>query len=135
MPSITREAAAALIEAARDASRDIGIEVAIAVTDVAGHLKAFERTDGGSFLAAEIAIDKAWTAATFGIATHVWTSLLADQNAAQLAHRPRVVAVAGGCPIKEGGRLIGGLGVSGGHYDQDRQACEAALRKLGFDVD
>jgi uncharacterized protein GlcG (DUF336 family) len=36
--------------------------VANAVTDVSGNLKAFERSDGGSFLATDIAIDKVWTA-------------------------------------------------------------------------
>ena len=63
-PSITRDAAWALLEAARAAARDIGIDVAIAVTDAAGHFKAFERSDHAPFLTAEVAIDKAWTAAS-----------------------------------------------------------------------
>ena len=132
--AITREAAIALIAASREACREIGIEVAIAIVDPAGNLKAFERTDGGSFLASDIAIDKAWTAVTFGLGTHQWVDVLSDKNAAQLAHRPRLVAAGGGYPIKEDGKLIGGLGISGGNYAQDRQACEAALSKLGFDV-
>ena len=133
--SITREAAVALIDASLEACKEISIEVAIAVTDIAGNLKAFERTDGGSFLASDIAIDKAWTAVSFGLSTHGWVSLLADPNAAQLAHRPRIVAAGGGYPIKLRGQLIGGLGISGGNYAQDREACEVALRKLGFDVE
>jgi uncharacterized protein GlcG (DUF336 family) len=132
--SITREAADALIEASRQACRDIGIEVAIAIVDPAGNLKAFERTDGGSFLASDIAIDKAWTAVTFGLATHQWVDVLADKNAAQLAHRPRLVAAGGGYPIKAGGKLIGGLGISGGNYAQDKEACEIALAALGFEL-
>ncbi len=123
-----------MIAASREACREIGIEVAIAIVDPAGNLKAFERTDGGSFLASDIAIDKAWTAVTFGLGTHQWVDVLSDKNAAQLAHRPRLVAAGGGYPIKEDGKLIGGLGISGGNYAQDRQACEAALSKLGFDV-
>jgi len=132
--AITREAAVALIAASREACRDIGIEVAIAIVDPAGNLKAFERTDGGSFLASDIAIDKAWTAVTFGLGTHQWVDVLADRNAAQLAHRPRLVAAGGGYPIKVEGKLIGGLGISGGNYAQDREACEVALAKLGFEV-
>ncbi|HEY8026289.1 MAG TPA: heme-binding protein [Burkholderiaceae bacterium] len=132
--AITREAAAALIEASRQACRDIGIEVAIAVVDPSGNLKAFERTDGGSFLASEIAVDKAWTAVTFGLATHQWVDVLADRNAAQLAHRPRLVAAGGGYPIKVGGKLIGGLGISGGNWAQDKEACETALAGLGFEL-
>ncbi len=130
--SITREAAAAVIEAARAACRDIGIEVAIAVSDPAGNLKAFERTDGASFLASDIAIDKAWTAVTFGISTQAWVGVLSDKNAAQLAHRPRLVAAGGGYPIIEHGQVIGGVGISGGNYAQDHAACEAALGALGF---
>lgn len=51
--SISREAAEALIEAARQACRDIDIEVAIAVTDAGGALKAFSRDDGAAFLTAK----------------------------------------------------------------------------------
>jgi len=133
--SITRTTAAALVEAAREAAGTIGIEVAIAVTDGAGNLKTFERTDGAAFLTAEVAIDKAWTAASYGVATHVWNAYITgDPKVAQLAHRPRLVAVGGGYPVKETGKVIGGIGVSGGNYQQDQDIAEAALKALGFDI-
>ena len=132
--SINLETATALTNAVRKACEQIGIDVAIAVTDTAGHLKAFQRTDKGSFLAVDVAIDKAWTA-SFGVTTHGWVKLLADPNMAQMAHRPRLVAAGGGYPIKLGSTLIGGIGISGGNYTQDQQACEIALRHLGFDVE
>jgi uncharacterized protein GlcG (DUF336 family) len=132
---INREAAVALIEAALAAARQIGIEAAVAVTDATGNLRAFERTDGAPFLTAEVAIDKAWTASSFGFATHVWNDYVtSDPKVAPLAHRPRMVAVGGGYPIVENGKLIGGIGISGGNYQQDQEAAEAALRHLGFDV-
>ena len=132
--SITQAAAAALIQAARAACDDIGIEATIAVTDNAGHLKAFERSDKAPFLTAEVAIDKAWTAASFGLATHVWNSIIGNSQVAQLAHRPRLVAVGGGYPILNGGQVVGGLGISGGNALQDQQACEIALKATGFDL-
>lgn len=133
--NINREAAVALIAASLAAAKDIGIEATIAVTDATGHLRAFERTDGAPFLTVDVAIDKAWTAASFGFPTHVWNDYVtSDPKVAPLAHRPRMVAVGGGYPILENGRLIGGLGVSGGSYQQDQDAAETALRKLGFDV-
>lgn len=133
--SITRAAAAALVDAAREAAGNIGIEVAIAVTDSAGHLKLFERTDGAPFLTADVAIGKAWTAASYGIPTHVWNAYLTgDPKVAQLAHVPRLVAVGGGYPVKEGGTLIGGIGVSGGTYQQDQDIAEAALKAEGFEL-
>ncbi|QHC23286.1 GlcG/HbpS family heme-binding protein [Streptomyces sp. GS7] len=133
-PSITRSAATALIEAVRTAAEEIGFEVAVAVTDAGGHLKAFERADHAPFLAAEVAVDKAWTAASYGIATHVWNSYMANPQVAPLAHHPRLMAVGGGYPVIEDGKVIGGLGISGGSYEQDQQAAETALSLLGFAI-
>ena len=133
--SISRAAAAALVNATLAAAKDIGIEVSVAVTDVAGHLKAFERSDRAPFLTIDVAIDKAWTAASFGYPTHGWANLIAsDEKLAQLAHRPRLVAVGGGYPIIESGKLIGGIGISGGSYKQDQDAAVVALGALGFEV-
>ncbi|MFZ6760496.1 GlcG/HbpS family heme-binding protein [Undibacterium sp. Ji50W] len=132
--SITASAAAALIAAASAAARDIGITVTIAVTDNAGHLKAFERADNAAFLTVDVAIDKAWTAASFGIPTHSWNAIISNDVVAQLAHRPRLVAVGGGCPIIDNGVVIGGIGISGGNALQDQQAAEIALAALGFAV-
>ncbi|GGU80204.1 hypothetical protein GCM10010211_52950 [Streptomyces albospinus] len=133
-PSITHSAATALIEAVRAAAEKIGFEVAVAVTDAGGHLKAFERADDAPFLAAEVAVDKAWTAASYRIATHVWNSHVANPQVAPLTHHPRLMAVGGGYPVIEDGKVIGGLGISGGSYEQDQQAAETALNSLGFPV-
>ncbi len=133
--SIARVAAAALIEASLVEAAKIGLDVAVAVTDGAGYLVAFERTDGARFLSAEVAFDKAWTAASFGIPIHVWNAYITgDPKVAQLAHRPRLVAVGGGYPINDLEKLIGGIGVSGGTYQQDQDIAEAALRALGFEL-
>lgn len=130
--TLSRASAAALVDAAREAAKQIGIEVSIAVTDAGAHLRAFERTDASLFLTVDIAIDKAWTAASFGMPTHAWPSILANPNAAQLAHRPRFVAVGGGVPVFDGDLLVGAIGISGGDYLQDQQVAEAALAGLGF---
>ncbi len=132
--SITRASANALIVEASSAAATIGIKVSIAITDAAGHLTAFGRDDGAPFLSADVAIDKAWTVSAFGLGTHVWSEILTDSKVAQLAHRPRLVAVGGGCPIVSDGKVIGGIGISGGNALQDQQAAEQALRVLGFEV-
>ncbi|MFL6697504.1 MAG: GlcG/HbpS family heme-binding protein [Vitreoscilla sp.] len=132
--SISRESADALIAAASAATRDIGLKVTIAVTDAGGHLSALARDDGAPFLTVNVAIDKAWTAASFGLPTHVWSDVIADPQVAQLAHQPRLVAVGGGVPIVVDGRVVGGIGISGGNARQDREAAEIALKSLGFEV-
>jgi uncharacterized protein GlcG (DUF336 family) len=132
--TIARNAALELIVAARNACRDIGIEVTIAVTDAGGHLKAFERSDKAAFLTADVAIDKAWTAASFGLPTQTWSAIIENKPVAQLAHRPRMVAVGGGYPIIVQGEVVGGIGISGGTAQQDHDACEIALKHLGFEL-
>ena len=76
-PSITHAAALAL---------ELKIQVAVAITDAGGHLVAFERTDGAPFLTGDVAIRKAWTAFSYGIATHVWNDYIADPEVAPLAN-------------------------------------------------
>ena len=132
--SINSESAHALIAAANAATRDIGLKVTIAVTDAGGHLAALTRDDGAPFLTVNVAIDKAWTATSFGLPTHVWSDVIANPQVAQLAHQPRLVAVGGGVPIVVDGRVVGGIGISGGNAQQDRDAAEIALKALGFEV-
>jgi len=132
--SISQHAAQALLAAANAAARDIGIRVTIAVTDAGGHLAALTRDDGAPFLSVNVAIDKAWTATSFGLPTHVWADVIANPGVAQLAHQPRLVAVGGGVPIVSEGRVVGGIGISGGNAQQDRDAAEIALKSLGFEV-
>lgn len=132
--TITREAAAALLTAALAAAAESGFEAAVAVTDNGGCLRAFERGDSALALTTDIAINKAYTAATSGRPTHVWQAIVADPSAAQLAHTPRLVAAAGGYPILANGALVGGLGIAGGSAQQDQAIAEQALRALGFDM-
>ena len=132
--SITRNSALALAIAARDAATKIGLSLAIAVTDEGGHLIAFERADATPFLAAEVAIDKAWTAASFGLDTMVWNQIVAQPATAPLANHPRVMAVGGGVPIVLDGRVVGGIGISGGTAQQDHDVAAAALKAAGFEV-
>jgi hypothetical protein len=80
--SINRETAAALIGAAIAAARVIGIPAAVAVVDATGHLRAFERTDDAPFLTVDVAVDKAWSSASFGYPTHVWNDYVTQDHAA-----------------------------------------------------
>ncbi|MFC8537542.1 heme-binding protein [Streptomyces sp. NPDC057249] len=62
-PSISREGASRLIGVAPEAAVGQDVSLAIAVTDAAGHLLAFEAMDGAPFLGHTVAVDKAGTAA------------------------------------------------------------------------
>ena len=49
---------------------------------------------------------------------------------AGIVHTPRLVVFGGGYPIKVDGQVVGGIGVSGGHYSEDQQVAETALKAL-----
>lgn len=127
--SITAEAAEQLLRAAEAKAREIGVPMVIAVVDESGVLKAFSRMDGAALLSVQIAQDKAYTAVSFGIPTHGWFDFIKDDPPLLhgIVNTPRLVVFGGGYPVQVDGAVVGGLGVSGGHYHQDMQVAEAAL--------
>jgi uncharacterized protein GlcG (DUF336 family) len=130
--SITLEAAQCMVAAAEAKAREMGIPMAIAVTDESGTLKAFSRMDGAALLAVQIAQDKAYTASSFGLSSDGWYDFI--KNDPPLLHgvvnTKRLVIFGGGYPIKVGEQIIGGIGVSGGHYTQDMEVAQAGLAVL-----
>lgn len=107
--------------------------MSIAITDESGALKAFERMNGASLLSIDIAINKAYTASSFGMPTHVWYEFIKDDPPLLhgITHTPRLVIFGGGFPIVEDGQVIGAIGVSGGHYTEDMEVARAALAAIG----
>ena len=130
--TISLEAAQTLLAEARRACAARGFAATIAITDAGGHLRAFERADTAPFLTVGVATDKAWTAASFGMATHQWNQYMAEPAVAPLAHHPRMMPVGGGVPIIHQGQLVGGIGLSGGTSAQDHEAAVEALGNAGF---
>ena len=130
--TLSLEAAHELLGHARSASAQRGFAATIAVTDAGGHLRAFERADAAPFLTAEVAIDKSWTAASFGMSTDQWNHYMSEPTVAPLGQHPRLMAVGGGVPIMLDGQLAGGIGISGGTSAQDHEVAEAALQAMGL---
>jgi uncharacterized protein GlcG (DUF336 family) len=132
--TITAEAASTAVRAAVAKAGELGIRVNAAVTDASGVLAAFLRMPGAFVQSVDIAIDKAYTAAGFGFATSQWADVLRGNEALRLGmpQRPRNVVFGGGLPIREGGALIGGIGVSGGSAEQDEACARAGLAALGL---
>lgn len=130
--ALSLDASFTLLATARKACADRGFSATIAITDAGGHLRAFERADAAPFLTAGVAMDKAWTAASFGMSTHQWNQYMGEPTVAPLAHHPRLTPVGGGVPIFAAGVLLGGIGISGGTSLQDHEAAEEALRALGL---
>jgi uncharacterized protein GlcG (DUF336 family) len=130
--SITAEAAAKAIAAAEAKAVEIGTPMVIAICDESGVLKAFKRMDGAALLSVDIAQNKAYTAVSFGMATHSWFDFIKDDPPLLhgIVQTPRLVVFGGGYPINIDGGVVGGIGVSGGHYSQDMVVAEAGLAAL-----
>ena len=115
-------------------AKGLGLRINVALTDSSGTLAAFLRMPGAFLHSIDIAIDKAYTAASFGFPTSQWTAILAGDEAlrAGLPLRPRLVIFGGGLPVREGGVLIGAIGVSGGSAEQDEACAAAGIAALGL---
>ena len=50
--------------------------------------------------------------------------------ALSIVHTPRLTTFGGGFPIIVDGQVVGGIGVSGGHYSEDMECARSALDKL-----
>ncbi|MEU4814251.1 heme-binding protein [Micromonospora aurantiaca] len=128
--SVTIGAAQRILAAAIAKAEQMTLPCVIAVVDESGVLKAFARMDGAALLSVQVAQDKAYTAAGFGMPTDGWYDFIKDD--APLATGAttgidRLVVFGGGYPITADGAVIGGIGVSGGHYTQDMEVARAGL--------
>ena len=137
MPTIDCQAAHAAVGAAVQAAQEMDARINVAVVDTSGGMAAFLRMPGAPLHSVEIALDKAYTAVSFGLATGEWSSALQQHSDAVregIVRRPRFVAFGGGLPILHDGQRIGGIGVSGGSEQQDEACARAGLAAIGVDV-
>lgn len=136
-PGIGFEAAHAAVAAAVAHARDRGWRINAAVVDRGGALMAFGRMPGAFLQSIDIAIDKAYTAASFGFPTKQWMAAIGHDEGMKLgfAARPRLVVFGGGLPIPDpdgpAGEWIGGIGVSGASESEDEECAQAGLAALG----
>jgi uncharacterized protein GlcG (DUF336 family) len=78
--SISWQAAHVAVAAAVAPAEGQGIRINVAVTDAGGTLAAFLRMPGAFLHSVDIAIDKAYTAASFGFPTSQWGAVLAGDE-------------------------------------------------------
>jgi len=130
---ITLEDARRIIVAAEKKAEEIGQPMNIAVADVGGNLVAHVRMDNAWMGSIDISIKKAWTARAFNIATKD----LAEHSQSDgqffgihASNNGKVMIFAGGIPLKQNGKVVGAIGVSGGSGEQDHTVAEAGAAAL-----
>jgi len=130
--TLSAEAAKKMIAAAEAKAEEMKRSMVISICDEGGNLKAFSRMDGAPLLSVQLAQDKAWTSVSYGVSTDQWFEFI--KNDPPLLHgivnTPRLVVFGGGFPIKIEKQLVGGIGVSGGHWKEDMEVAQAGLKAL-----
>jgi uncharacterized protein GlcG (DUF336 family) len=111
--------------------------LAVAVLDPGGHVIAFKREDGASFLRFELAYGKAWGALGMGFGTRELAERAAKQpafiNALSAVTSGRMVPSPGGVLITGAdGALLGAVGISGDTGDNDEVCALAGIAAAGL---
>ena len=135
--SITPEAALKAAQAALTTCAKNGHQVAVAVTDRAGHPLVMLRDRHAGPHTPQTATSKAYTALSFKLDTTSFTRVTqAGQPSSGIRQLPGVVAIGGGWPVESAGSLVGAIGVSGAPGgDADDVCAKAGIAAIRDDLD
>jgi uncharacterized protein GlcG (DUF336 family) len=136
---ISLDKANTVISAIFAKGKDAGMKpLSAVVTDAGGHVIAFQRQDGTSFLRLDIAVGKAAGALALGVNSRRIGEMAAERPAfvgalGNLAAGKGILPVAGGVIVKgPDGHPIGAVGVTGDTSDNDEIAALAGIAAAGL---
>ena len=130
---ITLTEARQIITAAEREAENQKQPMNIAVVDAGGNLLAFARMENAWLGSIDISIKKAWTSRAFDIDTKTLGTLAKpgdDFYGIHASNDGKVMIFAGGVPLKRNGKVVGGVGVSGGSGKQDHAVAQAGAKAL-----
>jgi glc operon protein GlcG len=117
-----------VLQAAKESAQQRNAPSAIAVVDPAGDLLAFQRMDGVRPASADLAIEKARTAARLRRPTaEIEDSINQGRTAFVTAG---IAALRGGMPIRVNGEVVGAVGVAGLSKETDAEIANSAAAAL-----
>lgn len=138
MSDLTLAAAQTIVEAALKAAREHALKpLAVVVYDARGALRALAAEDGASLRRADIAMGKANGCLALGLGGRAIAKRAEEQAyfVAAVSHvvgPAALVPVPGGVLIRDGGVLIGAVGISGDTSDNDELCALAGIAAAGF---
>ena len=116
-----KAAAPAMAEAAKN-----NWNVAVAIVDPAGNLVYYEKMDNTQLGSANVAIDKARSAALFKRPTKAFQdAVAAGGDGMRLLRLQGALPIEGGIPLVMDAKIVGAIGVSGATSAQDAQCAKA----------
>jgi len=120
--ALDQAGAQTVLQAAKERAQQRNAPSAIAVVDPAGDLLAFQRMDGVRPASADLAIDKARTAARLQRSTaEIEDNINQGRTAFVTAG---ILVLRGGMPIRVNGAVVGAVGVAGLSKEIDAEDCE-----------
>src|SRR6266550_5067972 len=126
--TLDQAGAQTVLQAAKESAQQRNAPSAIAVVDPAGDLLAFERMDGVRPASADLAIEKARTAARLQRPT---AEIEENINRGRTAFvTAGIAALRGGVPIRVNSEVVGAVGVAGLSMENDTGIANAAAAAL-----
>ena len=111
-----------LAERVEERAREMGVNAVVAIADEGGSLKLCECMDNSYLASRDIAINKAYTVVALKMPTSKLAVLARPDGplyGIQHTNGGKIVIFGGGDPLELNGKILGGLGVSGGSAEQD----------------
>ena len=105
--------------------------MAVAIVDPSGNLVYYEKMDGTQLGSANVAIDKARSAALFKRPTKAFQdAVAAGGDGLRILRLQGATPLEGGIPLVMDGKIVGAIGVSGATSAQDAQCAKAGADSL-----
>lgn len=117
-----------VLRAAQESAQQQNAPSAIAVVDPAGDLLAFQRMDGVRPASAELAIQKARTAARLQRPTAEIEANIDEGRTAFVT--ANIFALRGGMPVRLNGQVVGAVGIAGLSKETDTEIAKTAAAAL-----
>ncbi|MBQ8526352.1 MAG: heme-binding protein [Clostridia bacterium] len=120
--SITLAQAKRLISRVEAKAEEIGVNAVVAVSNTAARPVAIECMDDSFIASYDVALNKAFTVVALKMSTIKLKSMTNPGDSLygiQFTNNGQIVIFGGGDPLVYNGKIIGGLGVSGGTEEQD----------------
>jgi len=124
---VSLEGAETAIKAAIAEAKKHNWKLNVAVVDSGGNLVAFRRMDGAQLASIQVSEHKARASVTFRRETKAFENAIQLNNFNYVMTLDGVVASRGGIPLVVDGKIVGGIGCSGGTGSQDEAACKAGV--------
>ena len=128
--AISLQRAQALIQVAVAEAIRRGWQLNIAVVDSGANLVTFARMDGAQLASIAISEHKARAAVKFRRPTKAFEDAIQKADSKYVLSLDDIVASRGGIPLIEAGKIVGGIGCSGGTGSQDEVVCAAAAATM-----